>query len=468
MVEDEDVIFLDDKGDPFPVFALLREVGGKLAAEANASLIPRLVNTVKALNGEVVVVRMLSSMEDAEKWLLQPRLPQWLSVPAAAKPEASKGEDAVVVSVVTADGVIELSGDEDAGDEGADDDVDAAARRTFRRAALALPPAAPLNRTILSRASIQDSMLLPVSFQRNVQTGRVLGDDTTGPSGGESSMSSSLGASQLTPPTPSTSFLSEGSRSQARGDGLSLPARQPSQTCTPLPTSGSSPDGRPSKKLRPAEAVPFHMDRLAKAILRRKAGLFVTGGGGVGKTQLLRQCVDEHRQLHGGSRVGLHVVAPTGVAAAAAGGVTIHSFLRLSAGCFNESLSEQQDAARLYSVMDAMSKRRLAETSLLLLDEVSMVSSRMLTVLIYEIEMAHARVNNDVQWRVVVFGDFYQLPPVRGDEDNFDTSGQYAFTSSYWCRLFQNDQLQLRHVWRQEDKKLIKMLSCLRVGDCRD
>ncbi|KAK1862923.1 hypothetical protein I4F81_005489 [Pyropia yezoensis] len=167
MVEDEDVIFLDDKGDPFPVFALLREVGGKLAAEANASLIPRLVNTVKALNGEVVV-----------------------------------------------------------------------------------------------------------------------------------------------------------------------------------------------------------------AILRRKAGLFVTGGGGVGKTQLLRQCVDEHRQLHGGSRVGLHVVAPTGVAAAAAGGVTIHSFLRLSAGCFNESLSEQQDAARLYSVMDAMSKRRLAETSLLLLDEVSMVSSQ--------------------------------------------------------------------------------------------
>lgn len=173
------------------------------------------------------------------------------------------------------------------------------------------------------------------------------------------------------------------------------------------------------------------MGRLARAILQRKTGLFVTGGGGVGKTRLLGQCADEHRQAHGGSRGGVHVVAPTGVAAAAAGGVTVHSFLRLAAGCFDESISEEEDAARLYSSMDGMTKRRLADTSLLLLDEVSMVSSRMFTTLVHSLEMAHARINNTGQRRMVVFGDFFQLPPVRGDEDQFDTSGQYAFKSIY-------------------------------------
>lgn len=113
--------------------------------------------------------------------------------------------------------------------------------------------------------------------------------------------------------------------------------------------------------------MPFHLVRLAKSILKREKGLFVTGGGGVGKTRVLRKCVDEHRQVHGGTRIGLHVVAPTGVAAAAAAGVTIHSYLRLSAGCFDEPLTEEEDAARIYNAMDEMTKRPLADTSLLLL-----------------------------------------------------------------------------------------------------
>lgn len=112
-----------------------------------------------------------------------------------------------------------------------------------------------------------------------------------------------------------------------------------------------------------------------------------------------------------------------------------------------------------------MTKRRLADTCLLLVDEVSMVSSRMFTVLVYSMEMAHSSLNNALQSRLLVFGDFFQLPPVRGDEDQFDTSGMYALKSFYWERLFHNEQLQLRYVWRQEDKKLIKMLSHLRVGD---
>jgi len=157
------------------------------------------------------------------------------------------------------------------------------------------------------------------------------------------------------------------------------------------------------------------------------------------------------------------------VAAAVAGGVTIHAFLRLPAGCFNESLSEEEDAARLFGDMSNVTKTRLSTTSLVLLDEVSMVSSRMFTVLCYCMDKAREEFKSDRLWRMVSFGDFFQLPPVkRGDEDNYDTSGAYAFKSEYWTRLFQDEQLQLRYVWRQEDKKFIEMLSHLRVGDVSD
>lgn len=67
VTDDEDVIVLEEDTPVFPVFALLRQSGGQLAADSNSSLIPRLVNTIKALNGEVVVVRMLPSIGSAEE-----------------------------------------------------------------------------------------------------------------------------------------------------------------------------------------------------------------------------------------------------------------------------------------------------------------------------------------------------------------------------------------------------------------
>lgn len=87
--DDDDVVILDEVSESSPSFVLLRLIGGQLAAEADASQIPRLVNTIKDLNGEVVVVRMLSSMGDAEGWLKNPRMPKWLFAPAAVFPTSA-------------------------------------------------------------------------------------------------------------------------------------------------------------------------------------------------------------------------------------------------------------------------------------------------------------------------------------------------------------------------------------------
>lgn len=226
-MDDEDLINLEDETDPFPVFALLRQVGGQLAHEDNTALTPRLVNTVNALNGEVAVERTLSSMGDAEQWLLKFRVPAWLLAPAAVLPtvDETKGDDAVVVTVTTADGVIHLSDDEEDGQ-----DAEAAARSAFRRAALAPPPPPPITRSILALSSIKNSMLLPVAFQRHSVTGSVFRARRGGPDTADGDSSSATGASLLTPPSPPTSTPSMASRSPGAGTRPALSARPLAQT----------------------------------------------------------------------------------------------------------------------------------------------------------------------------------------------------------------------------------------------
>jgi len=216
---------------------------------------------------------------------------------------------------------------------------------------------------------------------------------------------------------------------------------------------------------RTAETVPYDVDQVAQRILERMQNLFVTGGGCVGKMRLLRAVLRHARRAQDGGCVGLAVVAPTGVSAANAAGVTLHAFLRQSAGCFDETLSEEADAQSLYKSMCKQIKERLANTSLLLVDEISMVSSRMFTLLSYGLQRAHKEINSHHDWKFVAFGDFYQLPPVkRFDEDVYDTTGTFAFMSPWWLKLFGSIAFVLKYVWRQEDRLFVKMLNELRVG----
>jgi len=136
---------------------------------------------------------------------------------------------------------------------------------------------------------------------------------------------------------------------------------------------------------------------------------------------------------------------------------------------FRQSLSEEDDAARLYSAMTAATKMRLGDTTILLLDEVSMVSSRVFTLLCSCVDRAHAKHNSDRPWRLLAFGDLFQLPPVRrGDEDKYDSRGFFAYKSAYWMRLFNDQEVELRCAWRQDDRMFIEMLSRLRGGDVSD
>lgn len=271
--------------------------------------------------------------------------------------------------------------------------------------------------------------------------------------------------------------------SATRPDGVTLPGRVPRTFCDPDVIviddvdgtngagSGASAVQLPTSKVpasidpRTADTVPDDFTRLAHRILGRKKHLFVTGGGGVGKTRLLRAVLRHARRSQDGGRMGVAVVAPTGVSAANASGVTLHAFLRQSAGCFDETLCEEADAERLYKSMCKQTKERLANTFLLLIDEISMVSSRMFTFLSYSMHRGHKELNSDKTWTVVAFGDFYQLPPVkRLKEDVYDSTGAFAFLSSWWPKLFNSSAFVLKYVCCQEDRLFVRMLNELRVG----
>jgi len=224
---------------------------------------------------------------------------------------------------------------------------------------------------------------------------------------------------------------------------------------------------RPAKRLRSPGDVPYDMDKLSNRLLNSSKSTFVSGGGGVGKTRLLRLITRRFRESHRGSKAGLATVAPTGVAAAIAGGVTLHAFLRVPASCFDWSKTVREDAVRVFKAMSKQTKLRLASTTLLLLDEVSMVSRRMFSVLVYCMEQSRVVFSRARPWRMVAFGDFFQLPPVRDLEDEdviFDAEAGYAFECDEWDRTFGADMLDLKYVWRQEDVEFIDMLSKLRVG----
>jgi len=119
--------------------------------------------------------------------------------------------------------------------------------------------------------------------------------------------------------------------------------------------------------------------RRTSSIVRR--AFLSSWGGVVGRTELLQRVAQIYRHIREGNSNGLRVTSQTGVAVAVCRGVPMHVYLRLRAGCLDETLSEMDDAKRIYKAMEGGTRCKLAHTSLVLVDEVSIVSSRILTTL---------------------------------------------------------------------------------------
>jgi hypothetical protein len=194
--------------------------------------------------------------------------------------------------------------------------------------------------------------------------------------------------------------------------------------------------------------------------------IFLTGKAGSGKTTFL------HNLKHQSPK-RMVVVAPTGVAAINAGGLTIHSFFQMSFGPqlpqTNQSLSINNPSAfNIPTAFKRFSKEKIniiRSLDLLVIDEISMVRADMLDGIDEVLRRFRDKRKSFGGVQLLMIGDLQQLAPiVKDDEWNilkkyYDTF--YFFSS---CALRQSGfiSIELKHIYRQSDENFIKLLNQIR------
>lgn len=187
-----------------------------------------------------------------------------------------------------------------------------------------------------------------------------------------------------------------------------------------------------------------------------KAGhnLFITGPGGVGKSFLINLFVNHCNKI--GQNV--QVCALTGCAAILLGlhAKTIHSWSGIHY-CKGTKKDIIKRITKSWPI-----KTRWKKTRVLIIDEVSMMSKKMLVIL----EELGRRIRNQSSpfggIQVVFCGDFYQLPPVCKDHSD---DSLFCFEASVWKKLFRPEQhIQLTKIFRQKDPQYLKLLAEIREG----
>ena len=189
--------------------------------------------------------------------------------------------------------------------------------------------------------------------------------------------------------------------------------------------------------------------------------IFLTGKAGTGKTTFLHQ-------LKRNSPKRMVVVAPTGVAAINAGGVTIHSFFQLPFGPFlpaENSGSQNPGSSDNFQKFNREKVAILKSLDLLVIDEISMVRADLLDGIDSVLRRYKDRNQPFGGVQLLMIGDLQQLAPVVKEEEwsllrpHYETI--YFFSSK---ALKQTDyiSIELTHIFRQRDEVFIKLLNKIR------
>jgi ATP-dependent exoDNAse (exonuclease V) alpha subunit len=181
--------------------------------------------------------------------------------------------------------------------------------------------------------------------------------------------------------------------------------------------------------------------------------LFITGRAGTGKTTLLHEFVATTAK-----RVA--VCAPTGVAALAIGGQTIHSLLRLPLGIIGD---------RELGFIPKESLAVLANLDALVIDEVSMVSADVVDAIDRRLRQAKRRRNSPFGGiQMIMFGDPYQLSPVvSGQAEKAYFLDHYRSSWFFDAKVWLNTEMttfELDTIHRQADGEFRAVLNALREG----
>ena len=198
--------------------------------------------------------------------------------------------------------------------------------------------------------------------------------------------------------------------------------------------------------------------------------IFLTGKAGTGKTTFLKNLSKLTHKSH-------IVVAPTGIAALNAAGVTIHSQFLIPPATFlpdrslpddfseNGKFINQNVLARKHPLNSAR-KQVLRSIDLLVIDEVSMLRADLLDAVDYRMKAARGNFFQSFGGVQVLFiGDLYQLPPVVRNDERETLSRYYRSPWFYESKALQENPLvyiELDKIFRQHDPSFINILNNLR------
>ena len=196
--------------------------------------------------------------------------------------------------------------------------------------------------------------------------------------------------------------------------------------------------------------------------------VFLTGKAGTGKTTLLREIIQTTHK-------NTVVVAPTGIAALNAGGVTIHSMFQLpfggfipdnSAPQFSDSTKfETKATLRRHFKMNGVKKSVIRNMELLIIDEVSMLRSDLLDAMDYMMQSVRKKNTPFGGVQVLFIGDLLQLPPVIRDEEWRTLKTYYRGKFFFHSHVVQQNPplyIELSKIFRQTDDTFISVLNNLR------
>ena len=191
--------------------------------------------------------------------------------------------------------------------------------------------------------------------------------------------------------------------------------------------------------------------------------VFLTGRAGTGKTTFLKYIVENTPKR-------CVVLAPTGVAAINAGGVTIHSFFQLPLCPYLPDVKELVTEYQLPEAHRQLRKEKvkiIKTLDLLIIDEISMVRADLLDAV--DAVMRRYRHNSKPFGGVqlLMIGDAHQLPPVVTDQDEPWLKKVYQspfFFHSKVMRQLKYVTIELQTVYRQSDTSFLDILNNIRGG----
>ena len=195
--------------------------------------------------------------------------------------------------------------------------------------------------------------------------------------------------------------------------------------------------------------------------------LFLTGKAGTGKTTFLHHIADTSPKRHA-------VLAPTGVAAINAGGVTIHSFFQLPLCPYLPDVPELVTEYQMPSHRQGLRKNRIElirTLELLIIDEISMVRADLLDAVDYTLRRYRRSSRPFGGVQLLMIGDVQQLPPIVTDAEKPYMDRIYPspffFHSKALARI-NYTTIELTTIFRQRDELFVGLLNRVRENRVDD